>query len=558
MSRLNFHRWIAVLVIVFIGWGQADARPFRVSQLPNGSALGCASCHVNPSGGGTLTAFGRDINNNYLTQSGRTGNVQWNAMLAMLDSDGDGVSNGQELGDPDGDGVTDSSIQVTNPGDPNSFVQPQPVTTAVTSFVIGGVTLREDVKNPPVTSGMQRFEITMNQPVVTVDSAGEFDIDRDFISYPTELIVAIATAPDLTASADRMTLTGTVNLPEGATYQVLIGDEDIAPISEQQQYFFGTVELPDAVVSGTARLPEGFRPGSAPGVAVLIDAEKYSSLLAGDDRTDLIELSIVRLSNFLIAESDPEQLLFDLQHVPDGSYALFLWQAVVDAQGNPVFDADGFPLQLSAYLGFDPFGEVDPAKLVRVVNGESVTGLEVVLQEATEPELTTIAEASVLRVEVEYNQFFVQHNDVEVRVAVIVPTPGDDTSMGTLLFGIDSGSVDIDAIFDAFSQGMLPAVEFFSFSDLRQGDVVSILGLPVSEGAIQALMVLRHTSSTAANADLDGDGDVDFSDFLIFAAAFGTSEGGAGYNAAADLDGDGTVAFSDFLIFANAFGKPVG
>ena len=557
MSRLNFHRWIAVLVIAFIGWGQADARPFRVSQLPNGSVIGCASCHVNPSGGGTLTAFGRDINNNYLVPSGRTGVVQWNAMLAMLDSDGDGVSNGQELGDPDGDGVTDSNIQVTNPGDPNSFVQQPPATPAVTSFVIGGVTLREDVKNPPVPSGMQRFEITMNQPVVTVDSAGEFDIDRDFISYPAELIVAIATAPDLTASADRRTLTGTVNLPEGATYQVLIGDEDIAPLSEQQQYFFGTVELPDAVVSGTARLPEGFRPGSAPGVAVLIDAEKYLSLLAGDDRPDLFELSIVRLSNFLIAESDPEQLLFDLPHVQDGTYALFLVQEVADAQGNPLFDEDGFPHQLSAYLGLNiATGAVDPAKLVRVVNGESVTGLEVVLQEQTEPELTTIAEARVLRVEA--NQFFVQHNDVEVRVAVIVPTPGDDTSMGTLLFGTDSDSADIDAIFDAFSQGMLPAVEFFPFSDLRQGDVVSILGLPVSEGVIQALMVLRHTSSVAANADLDGDGDVDFSDFLIFAAAFGTSEGGAGYNAAADLDGDGTVAFSDFLIFANAFGKPVG
>ena len=549
MSRLNFHRWIAVLVIVFIGWGQADARPARVGQLPNGSALGCASCHVNPNGGGTLTAFGRDINNNYLVPSGRTGVVQWNAILAMLDSDGDGVSNGQELGDPDGDGTVDSSIQVTNPGDPNSFIPQQPVMTAVTSFVIGGVTLREDVKNPPVPSGMQRFEITMNQPVVTVDSAGEFDIDRDFITYPAELIVAIATAPDLAASADRRTLMGTVNLPEGATYQVLIGDED-ANLSEVQQYFLGTVELSDAVVSGTAMLPEGFRPSSYPGVAVLIDVEKYSSLLD-------FEAAIIRVADFIIAESDPEQLLFELPHVPDGAYALFMGQEVVDAQGNPLFDEDGFPLQLSAYLGFNiATGAVDPAKLVRVVNGESVTGLEVVLQEQTEVELTTIEAARILRVEA--NQFFVQHNDVEVRVAVIVPTPGDGSSMGTLLFGIDSGSADIDAIFDAFSQGMLPAVEFFPFSDLRQGDVVSILGLPVSEGAIQALMVLRHTPSTAANADLDGDGDVDFSDFLIFAAAFGTSEGGPGYNAAADLDGDGTVAFSDFLIFANAFGKPVG
>ena len=53
-------------------------------------------------------------------------------------------------------------------------------------------------------------------------------------------------------------------------------------------------------------------------------------------------------------------------------------------------------------------------------------------------------------------------------------------------------------------------------------------------------------------------GDVDFSDFLLFASAFGTIGGGTGYNPAADLDGDGAVVFSDFLIFANAFGKPVG
>ncbi|MDE2698527.1 MAG: hypothetical protein OXI23_06630, partial [Gemmatimonadota bacterium] len=85
MSRLNSHRLLSVMVLVFIGWGQADARPARVGQLPNGSMIGCASCHVNPGGGGTLTSFGRDINNNYLTQPGRSGQVVWNAMLAMLD-----------------------------------------------------------------------------------------------------------------------------------------------------------------------------------------------------------------------------------------------------------------------------------------------------------------------------------------------------------------------------------------------------------------------------------------------------------------------------------------
>lgn len=47
--------------------------------------------------------------------------------------------------------------------------------------------------------------------------------------------------------------------------------------------------------------------------------------------------------------------------------------------------------------------------------------------------------------------------------------------------------------------------------------------------------------------DFTGDDQVDFSDFLLFAPAFGSNGGGF------DLDGDGFVGFSDFLTFADAF-----
>ena len=535
MSRLNSHRLLAVLVIVFIGWGQADARPARVGQLPNGSMIGCASCHVNPGGGGTLTPFGRDINNNYLTQPGRSGQVVWNAMLAMLDSDGDGVSNGQELGDPDGDGMPDANIQVTNPGDPNSFVPQQPVIPAVTSFVIGGVTLQEDVKNPPVPSGMQQFEITFNMPIVTIDAAG-VDIGLDFVSYPIGLIEAIATAPDLAASEDRTKLTGTVNLPEGATYQMLIGRSDMAPIAEQQQYFWGTVELSDAFVSGIGILPEGFTPG--PGGALLIDPELYSKALMEGDDTDPFERAIVRISNFNVLESFPEQLAFELKHVPDGSYALFLGQDVVDAQGNTV--------ELVASMGLNLFtGEVDPTTLIQVVNGASVTDLQIMLQ--TPPEPVDIRAVSVQSVNAETNSFSIQRNGQQVSV---------DVSQA-LMITLDQKSVD-DILSIFFSGNVEDLAQLiFPISDLMMGDTVSILGLPISGNAIQALIVIRQAPSQTRSADLNGDGNVDFSDFLLFAAAFGTSEGGADYNAAADLDGDGAVAFSDFLIFASAFGKPV-
>ena len=41
-------------------------------------------------------------------------------MLAAKDSDGDGSSNGEELGDPDGDGKSTGEAEITNPGNPES------------------------------------------------------------------------------------------------------------------------------------------------------------------------------------------------------------------------------------------------------------------------------------------------------------------------------------------------------------------------------------------------------------------------------------------------------
>ena len=52
--------------------------------------------------------------------------------------------------------------------------------------------------------------------------------------------------------------------------------------------------------------------------------------------------------------------------------------------------------------------------------------------------------------------------------------------------------------------------------------------------------------------DLNGDGQVAFTDFLDLANNFGATE--ANYTQG-DIDLDGTVAFLDFLAFANNFGK---
>ena len=55
-------------------------------------------------------------------------------------------------------------------------------------------------------------------------------------------------------------------------------------------------------------------------------------------------------------------------------------------------------------------------------------------------------------------------------------------------------------------------------------------------------------------ADFNGDGQVNFADFLSFFGKFGTRRGDAGYDARYDLDSDGEIGASDGQIFIDQFG----
>ncbi len=114
----------------------ASARDFRVNQVPNGAVASCNTCHLN--GGGTpRNPFGLAV----FAITGSANRPFWSPALAEKDSDGDGFTNGQELGDPDGDGVPTPGAIVTNPGNRNSKppANEPPVftSTPVTDAVIG-------------------------------------------------------------------------------------------------------------------------------------------------------------------------------------------------------------------------------------------------------------------------------------------------------------------------------------------------------------------------------------------------------------------------------------
>ena len=55
--------------------------------------------------------------------------------------------------------------------------------------------------------------------------------------------------------------------------------------------------------------------------------------------------------------------------------------------------------------------------------------------------------------------------------------------------------------------------------------------------------------------DFNGDGVVNFADFLVLTNLFGAYQGDGRYEAKYDLDSDGTIGFGDFLIFSSSFDK---
>lgn len=105
------------------------ARDWRIGQIPNGEKFSCGNCHIDIQGGGPRNDFGKLVETK-VTPAGHE--EFWNSTLAFQDSDGDGFTNGQELGDPNGtwrpgQPNPGSSSAVSNPGDPNSVPIPADV-----------------------------------------------------------------------------------------------------------------------------------------------------------------------------------------------------------------------------------------------------------------------------------------------------------------------------------------------------------------------------------------------------------------------------------------------
>jgi MYXO-CTERM domain-containing protein len=111
-----------LLLVAVAAPTSAFAYSWAPNAIPNGTTYSCATCHTRSTGGAGWNDFGNEIRTlRAINFGGRT--IDW-AALYDLDSDGDGFTNGAELGDPDGDRTPIPGFSATRPGDATSFPAP--------------------------------------------------------------------------------------------------------------------------------------------------------------------------------------------------------------------------------------------------------------------------------------------------------------------------------------------------------------------------------------------------------------------------------------------------
>ena len=83
---------------------------------------------------------------------------------------------------------------------------------------------------------------------------------------------------------------------------------------------------------------------------------------------------------------------------------------------------------------------------------------------------------------------------------------------------------------------------------------IVVLGLLALAGLVFTSPNASVVPLSSCPGDFDGNGRVDFADFLAFTGAFGARSGDAKYNAVMDMDGSGTIDSLDLLALAGVYG----
>ncbi|MBL9135805.1 MAG: CHRD domain-containing protein [Verrucomicrobiales bacterium] len=252
------------LVMSLLIASSAMGRDFRVSQLPNGNRLGCGACHNSSGGGGPRNSFGQAVQ----AITGSANRAFWSATLAAEDSDGDGFSNGVEVGDPEGDRSVITGWVPTNPGNANSkpavnqapqvqiaspangtsFPSTAPVTITATASDTDGTVIK--------------VEFLDGGQVIGEDTTAPFSLEATLA--PGDHVLSVKATDDDGSSTTSASVTITVTAPQNTAPAVVVTEPSAGATLTAPALAAVTATASDA--DGTIAKVEFFSNGRSLGV----------------------------------------------------------------------------------------------------------------------------------------------------------------------------------------------------------------------------------------------------------------------------------------------------
>ena len=212
-----------------------------------------------------------------------------------------------------------------------------------------------------------------------------------------------------------------------------------------------------------------------------------------------------------------------------------------------------YPLSLSAQNSFSLSLDMDGSAGDQAVTSLNASADQVVAIQIFGQDIQNAIGLAV-RFEYDANQVVYEGFDA----GAVLPNAQALIEQGTNPTFIEIGIASLGGQATANS-GLLGTIRFRTMETFS-GTAIRLVRAELSRvGQFESLTmdVRIELKSQVLTPDFNGDGMVNFADFLQFVGQFGTRQGDGKYEAKYDLDSDGAIGFGDFLIFSSSFGKEV-
>ena len=210
------------------------------------------------------------------------------------------------------------------------------------------------------------------------------------------------------------------------------------------------------------------------------------------------------------------------------------------------------PLSLSAQNSFSLLLDVDSATGDQAVTSLNTSPDQVIAIQIFGEDIQNATGVSV-RFEYDANQVAYDRFDA----SAVLPNAQKLTEQGSNFVNISLVSFGGQA---TVNSGLIGTIRFRTLAAFS-GSAIRLVRADLARGgqtqSVSLNLRVELWLQTVLSPDFDGDGQVGFSDFVLFGSQYGSRQGDGKYETKYDLDSDGVIGFSDFVIFGNSYGQDV-